>query len=277
MRRIFFKLGFMPPCGGGMEEKMSKDLIKWHKKSTDERGMQRVIVPCRDETEVLGVDRLNLEKGDEYELYDEKREMNALLISGAVTAVIDGELHNLEKLDSFYVPSKTAVKITAKEKTSVYIGSAPCEGFGKSLVRKMDFTLPIGNIHQIHGKGSGQREVMFTLAPEDSASRLICGVTWSADGAWTSWPPHQHEKDLEEVYCYFDIKTYGLHFSYKTDESFGEAVCHEVQSGSMVEAPVGYHPTAAVPGSKNIYFWILGARCHESRRYDLAITDPRLV
>ena len=80
---------------------MSKDLIKWHKKSTDGRGMQRGIVPCRVETEVLGVDRLNLEKGDEYELYDEKREMNALLISGAVTAVIDGKLHHLEKLDSF--------------------------------------------------------------------------------------------------------------------------------------------------------------------------------
>ena len=256
---------------------MSNDLIKWHKKSTDERGMQRVIVPGRDETEVLGVDRLNLDKGDVYELYDEKREMNALLINGSVTAVIDEETYGLKKFDSFYIPSKVLVKITANEKTSIYIGNAPCEGLGKSLVRKMDLTLPIGNIHQIHGEGSGQREVMFTLAPEDSASRLICGVTWSSDGAWTSWPPHQHEKDLEEVYCYFDIKTYGMHFSYKSDESFDDAVCHVIKSGSMIEAPTGYHPTAAVPGSKNIYFWILGARKNESRRYDLAISDSRLI
>ena len=129
---------------------MSNDLIKWHKKSTDERGMQRVIVPGRDETEVLGVDRLNLDKGDVYELYDEKREMNALLINGSVTAVIDEETYGLKKFDSFYIPSKVLVKITANEKTSIYIGNAPCEGLGKSLVRKMDFTLPIGNIHQIH-------------------------------------------------------------------------------------------------------------------------------
>lgn len=255
---------------------MKEELVKWHKKSTEEHGMQNVIVPSRDETKILGVDRLNLECGEEYELCSQNREMNALIISGKAIVTIEGKDHSLEKFDSFYIPSKVSAKIKAEEKISLYIGTAPCDGFGKPLVRKMDFSLPIGNIHQIHGEGSGQREVMFTLAPEDSASRLICGVTWSADGAWTSWPPHQHEKDLEEVYCYFDIKTYGLHFSYTTDSSFEDAVCHIVKNGSMVEAPVGYHPTAAVAGSKNIYFWILGAKCHESRRYDLAVTDPRL-
>lgn len=255
---------------------MNKELLKWHKKSTPENGMQNVIVPSRDETEVLGVDRLNLNEKEEYELFSSDREMNALIIDGEATVEIDGEKYELKKLDSFYIPSETAAKITAVKQVSFYIGSAPCDGYGKAIVRKMDFSLPIGDIHQIHGEGSGQREVMFTLAPQDEASRLICGVTWSADGAWTSWPPHQHEKDLEEVYCYFDIKTYGLHFSYTTDKSFEDAVCHIVKDGSMVEAPVGYHPTAAVPGSKNIYFWILGARRHESRSYDLAVTDPRL-
>lgn len=255
---------------------MNEKLALWHKKSTEERGMQNIIVPHKDETEILGADRLNMVGGEEYELYSETMEMNALLISGAAQVAIDGRQYSLKKLDSFYIPSKTAAKIRADGETSIYIGSAPCDGYGKPLVRKMDMTLPIGNIHQIHGEGSGRREVMFTLAPEDSASRLICGVTWSADGAWTSWPPHQHEKDLEEIYCYFDIKTYGLHFSYETGSSFSDAVCHIVKSGSMVEAPKGYHPTAAVPGSKNIYFWVLGAKCHESRRYDLAICDPQL-
>lgn len=123
-------------------------------------------------------------------------------------------------------------------------------------------------------EGSGRREVMFTLAPQDKASRLICGITWSADGAWTSWPPHQHEKDLEEAYCYFDIESYGLHFSYLTSENFSNAVCHIVENGSVVVAPVGYHPTCAIPGSKNIYFWVLAAMNQESRRYDLAKNDP---
>lgn len=256
---------------------MNKELTKWHKKSTDEIGMQDVIVPNRDETEVLGVSRLNLAPKQEYTLVYENEEMNALVISGSAKIEMEGRVYDIEKLDSFYAPSEVKVKITANELTSLYIGKAPCEKVGKAFVRKIDFSLPVGDIHQIHGEGSGQREVMFTLAPQDKASRLICGITWSADGAWTSWPPHQHEKDLEEVYCYFDIEKYGLHFSYTTDSSFDDAVCHIVKDGSMVEAPVGYHPTAAVPGSKNIYFWILGARSQKSRRYDLAISDPNMI
>ncbi len=255
---------------------MNEKLKLWHKKSSEEYGMNDVIVPYRDETEVLGVSRLNAKGGEKYDLYFEKEEINALIVSGDIVVFVDNNKYELQKLDSFYAPSKTKIIIEFKNDAVLYIGKAPCEGFGKPFVRKMDFSLPIGDIHQIHGEGSGQREVMFTLAPQDKASRLICGVTWSADGAWTSWPPHQHEKDLEEVYCYFDIETYGLHFSYETGSSFDDAVCHIVKSGSMVEAPVGYHPTAAVPGSKNIYFWILGARRHESRSYDLAVTDPEL-
>ena len=179
-------------------------------------------------------------------------------------------------MDSFYIPGDSFLNITAVEDTSIYIGAAKCEGYGKAFVRHIDFSLPVGDIHQIHGNGSGQREVMFTLAPSDSASRLICGITWSADGQWTSWPPHQHEKDLEEVYCYFDIKKYGFHFSYTTDQKFSDAYSHIITDGSMVQAPVGYHPTAAIPGSKNIYFWVLAAHSHSQRSYDLAITDPEL-
>ncbi|WP_288187858.1 5-deoxy-glucuronate isomerase, partial [Anaerostipes sp. CAG:276] len=134
----------------------------------------------------------------------------------------------------------------------------------------------IGDIHQIHGEGVGRREVMFTLAPQDTASKLICGLTWSQEGAWTSWPPHQHEKDLEEVYCYFDMPSpkFGLHISYLKTGEVEDIVTHTVHSGTMVQAPCGYHPTVASPGSRNAYFWVLAAFTPESRRYDLAINDP---
>ena len=161
------------------------------------------------------------------------------------------------------------------EDCSIYIGAAKCEGYGKPFVRKMDMSLPLGDIHQIHGEGSGSREVMFTLAPQDAASRLICGVTWSGDGAWTSWKPHQHEKDLEEVYCYFDTEK-GLHYSYNSGESFADATAYVITDGDMVIAPKGYHPTCAIPDSKNTYFWVLAAKSHAQRRYDLAVTDPNI-
>ena len=134
-------------------------------------------------------------------------------------------------------------------------------------------------MHQIHGEGAGRREVMFTLAPTDKASRLICGLTWGGEGTWTSWPPHQHEKYLEEVYCYFDMPKpkFGFHISYKNSGDVDDMVVHTVYSGTMVQAPYGYHPTAGSPGSRNAYLWVLAAFDPIVRNFDLAELDPARV
>lgn len=144
--------------------------------------------------------------------------------------------------------------------------------------RSFDLSQPVGDIHQIHGEGIGQREVMMTLPDKDEASRLICGLTWGGEGAWTSWPPHQHEKDLEEVYCYFGMPLphFGFHISYLKSGEVEDIVTHTVHSGTMVEAPVGYHPTVASPGTRNSYLWVLAAHSHSSRSYNLAVLDPAL-
>ena len=251
------------------------DIASWHKHSPETSGLHHVVNPKADECNVASIYRLNLKKGETFNLSSKDEEMNGVVTKGEIT--LKGALEDkLIKLDSFYIPGKTELAITANEDTSIYIGAAVCEGYGKPFIRHIDFSLPVGDIHQIHGSGSGQREVMFTLAPQDSASRLICGLTWSADGQWTSWPPHQHEKDLEEVYCYFDMEKYGFHFSYTTDQKFSDAYSHIITDGSMVQAPVGYHPTCAIPGSKNVYLWVLASHSHSQRSYELAKPDPEL-
>ena len=72
-------------------------------------------------------------------------------------------------------------------------------------------------------------------------------TTNGGNGAWTSWPPHEHEKDLEEVYCYFDMDDphFGLHLSYVEPGDTHGVVAHTVKSGTMILAPRGYHPTVA--------------------------------
>jgi len=250
-----------------------RSTASWHRRSPEAEGMFKVISPEQGDTRYSTVYRLNLAKGKEYTLETDGMEMNPVVVKGSAT--IKGTLEaTIGKYDSFYLPGKTSVTITATEDLSLYIGAAVCEGYGIPFVRKYASNLPIGEIHQIHGRGSGKREVFFTLNPEMEASRLICGITWSDDGQWTSWPPHQHESDLEEVYCYFDMRSAGLHFSYLKDAKFDTSEANVVRNGSMVVAPVGYHPTVACPGSRNVYLWILTAHSHEQRRYDLAVEDP---
>lgn len=248
----------------------------WKISSSDHEGLHKCIQPGVQDCKVAHIYRLNLKAGDTTILESGELEMNPVLIKGR--AEVSGEVfcEKMETLDSFYITGSMSVEIKATEDCVFYIGGAVCEGFGKPFFRRFDKSLPLGEIHQIHGHGAGRREVFFTLNPEMESSRLLCGLTWGADGAWTSWPPHQHEQDLEEVYCYFDMDEpqFGFHISYLKSGDVEDIVAHVVRSGSMVLAPQGYHPTVASPGTRNTYFWVLAAHSHDSRRYDLAVLDP---
>ncbi len=255
---------------------MRERMYGWKFQSPEENGFHKVIESSVADCRVINVSRLNLSQGEKFELRDSELELNAVVIAGSCEIrQSDFGCLTFKKFDSFYIPHGATVEITAIDSCIFYIAGAPCDGIGEPSYRIYDPDLPIGDIHQVHGAGLGRREVSFTLDPGTKASRLICGITFGATGAWTSWPPHQHEKDLEEAYCYFDMPSpkCGFHVSYLESGKLEDAVVHPVHSGSMVIAPRGYHPTCASPSCHNSYFWALAAFTHESRRYDLAILD----
>lgn len=246
----------------------------WKYQSKDIPGLHRVVTPEHSDCTITWIFRLNLEGGSGYDLQHNTLEMNAVLIAGRAHVDFEGTRYDLKKFDSFYLPAGEHAAIRASEPCFFYIGGGPCEGEGRFFVREFDLSLPLGDVHQIHGQPPYQREVFMTLNQEVPASRLICGLTFGQDGGWTSWPPHQHSKDLEEVYCYFDIPkpNFVLHLS-STRPGEVEAI-HSVSTGDCVIIPQGYHPTLAIPGMRSAYFWVMVAHSHQSRRYDLAVNDP---
>lgn len=256
-----------------------EEMESWRVQSPEVPGFHAVITPETSACREVQIYRLNLPKGQSFLLESHGMEMHPVLISGAARLsghpTLDREM---QRFDAFYIPGGENVLVTALEDCVFYVAAAVCEGYGKAFFRAFDKDAPLGDIHQIHGEGIGQREVFMTLSDKDEASRLICGLTWGGEGAWTSWPPHQHERDLEEVYCYFDMPLphFGFHISYLRSGEVDDIVTHTVHSGTMVQCPRGYHPTVASPGTRNAYFWVLGALRHSSRRYDLAVLDPLL-
>ena len=254
------------------------DTISAWKISSDERsGFHCIAGPEKGNTKSLWIYRLNLEKDQEFTFTDPDREFSFATIRGIATLEHKKDKFTLHKLDSFYLPSDDTVTIQAHTNCVFYIGAAVDEGYGQFFFHPFNPELKIGEIRQVHGQPPYRRDVYMTLGPEKEASRLICGFTWSDQGGWSSWPPHQHEKDLEEAYCYFDMDPpgFGIHLSYM--ETGKPTHCHIVQTGDFILAPLGYHPTVASPAVKNCYFWILGAHSHASRRYDLAVNDPAYV
>lgn len=245
----------------------------WKYRSSDSAGLSSIITPENSACKITSVFRLNLVEGASYYLQNKHLELNGVVISGQAEVRFDDQNKTLDKLDSFYLPGNENLEIKAKKDLFMLIGGAPYEGIGDYFTRKFDLSLPEGDIHQIHGEPPYQREVFITVNQEVPASKLICGITWGEPGKWTSWPPHQHSKDLEEIYCYFDIPApeFSLHLSSRKPEVI-EAV-HPVSTGDCVAVPQGYHPTVGIPGVSSKYFWVMAAHSQESRRYDLAVED----
>lgn len=246
----------------------------WKYQSSPEPGWHTIVSPENSACRSLRLYRLNLDAGQPHTLADGELELSAVVIAGATEVLSGGHTYALAKYDSVYLAPGCSMELRAKCPFIMYIAGARYEGAGATHVHKYDPRLPLGDTRQVHGKPPYQRDVYMTLGPHVPASRLITGLTWSEAGGWSSWPPHQHERDLEEGYCYFDMPepAFGIHLSYRMPGT--PETAHLVRSGDFVIAPKGYHPTVSIPFARNSYFWALAAHSQASRRYDLALGDP---
>ena len=172
----------------------------WKYSTPDTPGLHAAVTPENSPCRAIQMFRLNLAAGERHVLSFDALETITGVVSGSVELSREDERDRLGRLDAFYAPARTPVELTAQRDSILYIGAAECEGHGAFFVRHNDPDLPLGDIHQIHGKPPYEREVFMALNAEVPASRLIAGWTFSRPGGWTSWPPHQHENDLEEVY-----------------------------------------------------------------------------
>jgi 5-deoxy-glucuronate isomerase len=250
------------------------DPINWKYKSPELPGFHIVVSPDNSACRITWMFRLNLPKGQTHHLSHKELELNGLVVSGKALIRFRKNAESLVKKDSFYLPAGEEVSIQSEDDLIMFVGGGMYEGLGDYYVRHYDKSMPIGDIRQIHGDPPYKREVFMTIGPTDNASRLICGITEGEAGKWTSWPPHQHTADLEEIYCYFDIPPprFALHLSSRKAGVIEAA--HPVSTGDFVVIPEGYHPTVGIPGIKSTYFWVMAAHSRNSRRYDLAINDP---
>ena len=110
------------------------------------------------------------------------------------------------------------------------------------------------------------------------AGRIMAGVTFSAPGNWTSWPPHEHAAMLEEAYLYIDMPapSFGLQLVY-TDAKEPE-IATIVREGDVVLMPQGYHPNVAAPGGSINFLWMMAAnREREDRKYGVVNVQPEFA
>jgi len=224
------------------------------------KGRTISVEPGKTASRHLHYGRIILETGDAPLAFENaERETGLICLNGTADVAAGDQTFTLNRYDSVYIPRDSHIRISAAGGCDLAEVSAPVEK--QYPVQFISFA-DVRNdpaLHFVIGKPPIERDLNILLGKNVEAGRIMAGVTFSSDGNWTSFPPHEHQDMLEEAYLYIDMPApqWGLQMVY-TDLAEPELV-EVVREGDVVLMPQGYHPNVAAPGGSINFLWMMAA------------------
>jgi 5-deoxy-glucuronate isomerase len=241
------------------------------------KGRTQAVAPGLVASRHLHYGRIVLDAGDAPLRFDTAGlETGFIALRGSASIQADGRAFTLDRYDALYVPRDTQVEVKAgRDGCDLAEIAAPVEG--KYPLQFIDFDDVQKNpgLHFAAGGPANQRDLNILIGKNVEAGRILAGVTFSAPGNWTSWPPHEHAAMLEEAYLYIDMPApaFGVQLVY-TNSSEPE-LATIVREGDVVLMPQGYHPNVAAPGGAINFLWMMAAnREREDRQFGVVNVQP---
>ncbi len=195
------------------------------------------------------------------------------MLSGSATVTAGGQKANLNRYDAIYIPRDASIEVSGTADIAEF--SADVTEYHSVQVVRYEDVSSDGSLKFTAGSPTQQRVVNIVLGKNVAANRLLVGFTVSDPGNWTSWPPHEHAKMLEEMYVYFDMPdpAFGIQLVY--NDTHNPEVVTVVRDGDAVLMPSGYHPNVAVPGHRISFLWAMAAhREKEDRQFGVVNVQP---
>jgi 5-deoxy-glucuronate isomerase len=196
------------------------------------------------------------------------RETGLICLSGSTEVKAGPEKFKLGQYDAIYVPRDSQIEVKANGSADLAEFSAEVEH--RYPVQFVPYQQVSGNpsLRFSTGGPGNTRDVNILIGKNVDAGRLLAGFTISEPGNWTSWPPHEHEAMLEEIYVYFQMPrpAFAIQLVYKDTEDPEHVTI--VRDGDAVVIPGGYHPNVSVPGHRIAFLWGMAAhREKEDRQF----------
>ena len=204
-------------------------------------------------------------------------ETGLVCLSGAAKVATAGESFEMTRYDALYIPRDSDIEVQAADDSGFDLAeiSAPVANhYPLKFVAFADVRKD-PTLHVAAGKPPAERDLNVLLGANVEAGRIMAGVTFSTPGNWTSWPPHEHSRMLEEAYLYIDMPApaWGVQFVY-TNPAEPELM-QVVREGDCVLMPKGYHPNVAAPGGQINFLWMMAAvREGEDRQFGVVNVQP---
>lgn len=206
-------------------------------------------------------------------------ETGLICLKGGAAVHVEGRDFALVPYDALYVPRDAGVRVApGSDGCDLAELSAPvAQRYPLQFVSFRDVLADPG-LHFRTGGPSAEREINILIGKNVEAGRIVAGVTFSAAGHWTSWPPHEHTAMLEEAYLYIDMPapSFAVQFVY-TDPREPELATF-VREGDVVLMPAGYHPNVAIPGGQINFLWMMAAnRERDDRQFGVVNVQPEFA
>lgn len=221
--------------------------------------------------------RVILDAGDQpLAIANDGHETGLICLRGSATVSVDGAPHPLGRYDALYVPRDSRFSVApGNDGCDLAEISAPVsKRHPVQYVNFADVQASPG-LHFNAGGPSSRRDLNVLIGKNVEAGRIMAGVTFSDQGNWTSWPPHEHAAMLEEAYLYIDMPApaFGIQLVYTNPQEPELATI--VREGDVVLMPQGYHPNVAAPGGSINFLWMMAAvREDDDRQYGVVNVQP---
>jgi 5-deoxy-glucuronate isomerase len=243
------------------------------------RGRTRSVEPGATAARYLHYGRIILRPEDGPLRFDTSGlETGLICLNGSArVCVSDSDSYTLDRYDALYVPRDASVEVSTRGDAGcdlAEIAAPVAQKYPLQFVAFRDVQQDPG-LHFTPGGPANRRELNILLGKNIQAGRILAGVTFSAPGNWTSWPPHEHAAMLEEAYLYIDMPApaFGVQLVY-TDPREPE-LATIVREGDVVLMPAGYHPNVAAPGTSINFLWMMAAnRERDDRQFGVVNVQP---
>lgn len=220
--------------------------------------------------------RIILDAGDAPIAFESAgHETGLICLNGSGKVTTHGQTFAMNRYDALYVPRDSQIEVSSDGDFDLAELSSPVENqYPPQFVSFTEIRKDPG-LHFTAGKPPTERDLNVLFGKNVQAGRIMAGVTFSSEGNWTSFPPHEHHHMLEEAYLYIDMPApqFGIQMVYT---NFDEPeLVQVVREGDVVLMPKGYHPNVAAPGGQINFLWMMAAnREGEDRQFGVVNVQP---
>jgi len=242
------------------------------------KGRRTAVAPGSTAARYLHYGRITMGTEDPSVIFaNNDHETGLICLNGSASVSTDGQSFHLERYDAVYVPRDSQIQVEASGVAGCDLAEVSAPVSQRYAVRFVSYQEVRKNpkLHLIAGKPPAERDLNVLIGANVEAGRIMAGVTFSRPGNWTSWPPHEHSRLLEEAYLFIDMPapSFGVQFVYTNPEA--PELVQVVREGDCVLMPQGYHPNVAAPGGQINFLWMMAAiKEGEDRLYGVVNVQP---